>query len=151
MNIHSDVATCDRHNKHFTWSIKKMANFMPITSARFANLSEEEFAILELFSSRFGKLQDTMGTKIFPAILELTQEPGVYPTFIDKLNRLEKIGAIPSSADWQIFRKIRNQFSHEYPDDPKLNAALLNRAYEQGKILQKTFEHVKQFIAEKIK
>ncbi len=151
MSIQSHITTCDRHNKHFSWSIQKMAHFMPMTSERFENLSEEEFAILEVFSSRFGKLQDALGTKVFPSILELTQEPGVYPTFIDKLNRLEKIGAIPSSADWQGFRKIRNQFSHEYSDDPKLNAALLNRAYEQGKILQKVFLHIKKFIAEKIK
>lgn len=151
MNIQSYLAICEKHNKHLAWSIKKMANFMPITGARFEKLSEEELSVLEMFASRFGKLQDALGTKVFPTILELTQEPGIYPTFIDKLNRLEKMGAIPSSHAWQNFRKIRNQFSHEYPDDPDLNANLLNRAYEQGKILQQTFEHVKKFIHEKLK
>ena len=150
MNIQSHILTCDRHNKHFSWSIKKMADFMPMTGDRFNQLSEEEFAVLEVFSTRFGKLQDALGTKVFPAILELTQEPGVYPIFIDKLNRLEKMGAIPSSLEWQNFRKIRNQFAHEYPDDPDLNASLLNLAYEQGKVLQQAFLHVKKFICEKI-
>ncbi|MGJ7458779.1 hypothetical protein [Halomonas sp. RA08-2] len=50
---------------------------------------------------------------------------------IDKLNRLEKLGFLESSEQWQQLRAIRNGFSHDYPDDPDdpgKNAALFNLA-----------------------
>jgi hypothetical protein len=150
LDIQSYILTCERHNKHLTWALGKMANTIPLTGAHFNSLSEESLAILEMFASRFTKLQDALGNKVLPAILELTQEPGEYPSFIDKLQRLEKIGAIPCSADWQQFRKIRNQFVHDYPDDADLNAANVNAAYEQAIKLQQVFEHIKKFIAKRI-
>lgn len=148
--IQSYLLTCDRHNKHLTWALGKMTHFIPISGAQFNNLSEENLAILEMFASRFTKLQDALGNKVLPAILELTQEPGEYPSFIDKLHRLEKIGAIPSTVDWQNFRKIRNQFVHDYPDDGDLNAANVNAAHEQAIKLQQVFEHIKKFISQRI-
>ena len=74
-----------------------------------------EIAVLDQFSTRFGKLQDAMGAKLFPAVLELTKEQGELKAFIDKLNRLEKIGAIQSADDWLLLREVRNTFSHDYP------------------------------------
>ncbi|MCX7120998.1 MAG: nucleotidyltransferase domain-containing protein [Gammaproteobacteria bacterium] len=150
-NIESCVAIAERHNKRLSWAIKKMASFMPLTAERFEKLSDEEVAILDMFSTRFGKLQDILGVKVLPMILELTEEPGVYLTFIDKLNRLEKMLAIPSADDWSAFRKVRNSFTHDYPDNPKLNASLLNAAYEQGKKLQSTFDYIKNYIQKTIK
>ncbi len=57
-----------------------------------------------------------MGAKLFPAALEITKEPGDLKAFIDKLYRLEKIGAITSAEDWLLMREARNTFSHDYPD-----------------------------------
>ena len=148
--IQSYLATCERHNKHLTWALGKMDDFIPLSGVHFSSLSEEDLAVLEMFVSRFTKLQDSLGNKVLPAILELTQEPGDYPSFIDKLHRLEKIEAIPSCADWQNFRKIRNQFVHDYPDDADLNAANVNAAYAQAKKLQQVFEHIKTFIARRL-
>ena len=69
-----------------------------------------------------------METKLFPAVLELTKESGYLAIFLDKLNRLEKIGAISSVEQWLILREMRNQFFHDDPDDPALQVALLNKA-----------------------
>ena len=140
------LTTADRHNARLTWAMDQMQKFMPLTPEQFEKLTDNQLAALEMFSSRFGKLQNTLGTKILPAILEITQEPGEYPTFIDKLNRLEKMGAIPSADAWTEFREIRNQFTYDYPEDSKLNSDLLNRAYPQGKILQSTFYYIKNYI-----
>lgn len=150
-NIELSMETAERHNKRLTWAINQMKKFMPLTAERFEKLTDEELAALEMFASRFGKLQNILGTKILPAILEVTQEPGEYPTFIDKLNRLEKMSAIPSADEWTAFREIRNQFTHDYPEDPQLNANLLNGAYKQGKKLQNTFAHIKKYIQKNIK
>lgn len=89
-----------------------------------------DLAILDQFASRFGKLQDVMGAKLFPAVLELTKEPGDLKAFIDKLYRLEKIGAIASADNWLLMREISNVFSHDYTDDPHLQAEMLNKAYQ---------------------
>lgn len=55
-----------------------------------AQLNDVELAVLDQFSTRFGKLQDLMGAKLFPGVLELTKDPGELKAFIDKLYRLEK-------------------------------------------------------------
>ena len=86
-----------------------------------------------------------MGARLLPGVLDLTQEPGEFPAFIDKLNRLEKIGAIRSAAQWLRFREMRNQFAHDYPDDPKIQASLLNKAFTLGEALLAALEHVKAF------
>lgn len=149
-DIELSLAIAEQHNKRLSWAIKKMASIMPLTAERFENLSDDELAFFDVFATRFSKLQDILGVKILPLILELTLEPGEYKTFIDKLNRLEKMGAIPASDDWEVFREIRNQFTHDYPNNPELNATLLNVAYEQGKKLQSTFEYIKKYIKKTI-
>jgi len=78
---------------------------------------------------RFSKLQDVMGLNLFSAVLELTKEQGELDALVDKLNRLEKIGEIPSVEKWLMLREMHNAFSHEYPDDPEIQAAILNKAF----------------------
>ncbi len=108
---------------------------MPFTGSKLTQLSNVDLAILDQFTTRFGKLQDLMGAKLFPAVLELTKEPVELKAFIDKLNHLEKLGAIPSADQWLFMREIRNAFSHDYPDDPELLAAVLNQAVELARQL----------------
>ncbi|MES9902191.1 MAG: hypothetical protein ABW168_05845 [Sedimenticola sp.] len=59
----------------------------------------------------------------------MTKEQGDLDAFVDKLNRLEKLGAIPSAHAWLILREMRNAFSHDYSDDPEIQAAFLNKAF----------------------
>lgn len=86
-----------------------------------------------------------MGAKLFPALLELTKEPGDYPAYLDKLDRLEKIGALPSVDEWLELREMRNAFAHDYPEDSELQAATLNRAFAAAGRLQEILAHVKQY------
>ena len=58
----------------------------------FPCLAPAEVAYMDQFATRFSKLQDAMGAKLFPQVLDLVGEQGALNTFIDKLNRLEKIG-----------------------------------------------------------
>jgi len=106
-----------------------------------------ELAIFDQFIVRFSKLQDAIGAKLLPAVIELTYEEGELTTFIDKLNRLEKMGALPSVTDWLKLRTMRNQFAHDYPDDPEIQSSLLNKAYQLAKVLLSDFAHIKQFSA----
>jgi hypothetical protein len=70
---------------------------------------------LDAFVSRFGRLQDTVGDKLLPALLvALAEKTG---PAIDNLDRAEKFGFIESTDVWLEMRKLRNQMVHEYIED----------------------------------
>ena len=94
-------------------------------------MSVEQRRLLDQMAYRFAKLQDSMGIKVLPGLLELAEEP--FPenaTFAEKLQRIERLGALESVNKWRILRELRNQISHEYEDAPSLKAATLNRFLE---------------------
>lgn len=81
---------------------------------------------LDAFVSRFGRLQDTVGDKLLPALLSaLAEKPG---PAIDNLDRAEKFGFIASADVWMEMRKLRNQMVHEYIED----LAILSSALRSG-------------------
>jgi len=92
------------------------------------NLNDDQVQSLDQFILRFSKLQDAMGGRLFPAILQYLQEQYEERPMLDKLNRLEKLGFIQRTEAWQVIRMARNKFAHEYPDDFAKNAALINLA-----------------------
>lgn len=120
---------CETHAERLRWAMGTLSNTFPLTAQKIESLSPIDLAVFDQFVVRFSKLQDAMGAKLFPAILELTHEQGELSAFIDKLNRLEKIGAISSAAQWLKLREMRNQFAHDYPEDPEIQAGLLNKAF----------------------
>ena len=138
---------CEPHADRLNWAMTELQPHFPLSATSLGDLTDLEIAVLDQFSTRFGKLQDAMGAKLFPAILELTKEQGELKAFIDKLNRLEKIGAIQSADDWLLLREVRNAFSHDYPDDLELQASVLNQAYQLARDLLTVFEGVKTFAA----
>ena len=140
------IKICDRHADRLNWAKTQLQNHMPFTGFALKHLNDVELAILDQFSTRFGKLQGLMGAKLFPAVLEITKEPGELKAFIDKLYRLEKIGAIASADDWLLMREARNSFSHDYPDDQELQAASLNKAFELATQLLDVLNGIKAFV-----
>ena len=121
---------CERHVYHLFHALSSIRAFWPLTGESYANLTDEQVQDVDQFILRFTKLQDTMGSRLFPAILHYLTEPFDDRPMLDKLNRLEKLGFIDSVEKWQTVRNIRNNFAHDYPDDPDKNAAQLNLAFE---------------------
>lgn len=67
---------------------------------------------LEAFVSRFGRLQDTIATKLLPRwLMALAEEPG---SQIETLNRAERLGVLESADRWLEARQLRNRLIHEY-------------------------------------
>ena len=128
-DYHAALDVCTRHSERLIWAMKYLHHYFPLSVERLQALDNTELAVLDQFSTRFSKLQDAMGAKLFPAVLEITKEQGELMAFLDKLYRLEKMGAIPSAENWLLLREIRNEFSHDYPDDPTLQSMRLNKAY----------------------
>ena len=71
-----------------------------------------------------------MGQRLFRLIMNMMGEDAESMPFIDVLNRLEKMGRIPSVEEWRRLREIRNQVSHEYDDDPEYMATALNAVFD---------------------
>jgi hypothetical protein len=42
---------------------------------------------------------------------------------------------------------MRNQFAHDYPDDPEIQSALLNKAFGMARQLLQCLDHVVRFAA----
>lgn len=81
---------------------------------------------LDAFVSRFGRLQDTVGDKLLPALLSaLAEKTG---PAIDNLDKAEKFGFIDSADVWMEMRRLRNQMVHEYIED----LAVLTSALRSG-------------------
>ncbi|MDN3522975.1 hypothetical protein [Halomonas ramblicola] len=119
---------CQRHLHHLQHALGSLEGKLPLTGQQLASLDDDSVQDLDQFVLRFGRLQDAMGARLLPATLAVLQEPYEDRPMIDKLNRLEKLGFLESGDQWQQLRIIRNRFSHDYPDDPEKNAALLNLA-----------------------
>lgn len=136
---------CRKHAKRLRWALDSLRPRFPLAPTDLDFLSDKEHAIIDQFVLRFSKLQDAMGARLFTALLDLLQEPGELDAFIDKLNRLEKLGAISSALLWQRFREMRNQFAHDYPDDPEIQASLLNKGFELAEDLLVSLADVEAF------
>jgi len=89
---------------------------------------------LDAFVSRFYRLQDTLGDKLLPVYLRTQLEP--IGTVLDNLNRAEKLGLIPSVADWIEARSLRNSLIHEYIEDMDLFRQSILRALELVPMLE---------------
>jgi len=144
-NIKSILTTCDKHVERLRWSMTHIEPMIPFTPERFSSLSDKEVAICDSFASRFSKLQDLMGSKLFDMILTLGEEPIEALTFIDKLNRLEKMHVLQDAQQWREIRLVRNLLSHDYPEESEINAQNFNQAFQMAKTLLNTYEQVKQY------
>ena len=144
--IEGILTTCNIHSKRLRWSMKKIHPLIPIDATTFSHLSEEEVAVFDQFAARFSKLQNYMATKLFPLVLEITEEPMDSSAFIDKLNKLEKLEVIPSTEQWLEFRNTRNRFTHDYPEDSEKNSDVFNKAFSEASELLKIYDDIKQYI-----
>jgi hypothetical protein len=50
--------------------MEKVEKHFPLDSEKYLNLQPEELSFLDQLIFRFAKLQDTMGGRLFPVILE---------------------------------------------------------------------------------
>ena len=144
--VQANLDTCERHASRLAWAMSTLSSLKPLTPDKLNSLTPIDLAVLDQFVARYSKLQDAMGARLLPSVLELTQEQGALVAFIDKLNRLEKIGAIASAEQWQQYREMRNQFAHDYPDDPEIQASLLNKGFRLAASLLQELDSVKTFV-----
>jgi len=132
---------CDVHVDRIELAFSRIKHHFPVTGKTMKALSPEDLGFFELFTSRFGKLQDLMGAKLFEALLfEMRQDVGV--SLRDKINQLKKFNINIDSVLWFKLRDIRNQAIHEYPDNYDLLAKYLNALYENTPVLLGIYQSI---------
>ncbi|MBK8118746.1 MAG: hypothetical protein IPK39_05640 [Sulfuritalea sp.] len=98
--------------------------------------SDEHSEMLDAFVSRYGRLQDTLGDKLLPALLRAgLEKTGAQ---LDNLLRAEKLGWMESTQTWIELRELRNRLVHEYMESAGDLLDALQQALQGVSILTKT-------------
>ena len=110
----------------------------PFTAEAAAQLGQQPDLAerVDAFVSRFGRLQDTVGDKLLPALLRALGER--MGAAIDNLDRAERLGLLPSADEWMTIRRLRNQMIHEYIEDPVVLADALQAGHDSVPLLLDT-------------
>lgn len=72
----------------------------------------EELDKFESLTSRFARISDILTQKVLKTIFLLLRED--VKTFIDRINKAEKLEMIDSSEQLKTIRDLRNEIAHEY-------------------------------------
>lgn len=141
------LAECALHVMILNEGLGEARERMPLPAD--GSIEKDMLRVLDQIAYRFGKLQDSMGGKVMPSILELAQETvPVNATFVEKLHILERIGAVPSADEWKKLWVIRNALAYEYPDDPELRTSAIHRFLDGAVELSNFYKFVESYIAE---
>ena len=145
--IKSTLAEQDGNFIHLHNALGKLKPYLPINPAHLED--RDVVSHIDQMIFRFTKIQDGMGRRFIPLIVEMLEADTSEMTFIDKLNRLEKFGLITSS-EWHVYRKIRNDLAHTYPEEKDELADAINAAMVAIQPLEVTFFKMRHFCQEKL-
>ncbi len=116
-----------------------------IESAAMLETDDDLSETTEAFTSRFSRLQDTLGDKLIPYLLSQLGEQEA--TFVDNLDKAEKLGWVGDADNWMEMRKLRNQMVHEYIEDLNILTDALNSANIWLPEMLKTAENLNKEMA----
>jgi len=134
------------HSERMSFAREKIKMHFPLEREKYIQLQPETLSFFDQLIFRFSKLQDSMGGKLFPAILEnLGEETNSLP-FIDRLAKLEQLNILPSADDWMLLRETRNMLTHEYPfiNDEVIDG--LNLLYNHCELILEIWEKINNYI-----
>lgn len=122
---------CDIHLERLNYAHDRLNRVFLLDAQSYNSLSDSDITLIDQMIYRITKLQDTMGSKLFPQTLKSLGEDYSDQPFLDVLNRLEKLELIPDHQQWIMMREVRNQLSHEYPSETEeiiegLNSLFIN-------------------------
>jgi hypothetical protein len=146
--LHQIFDICALHLMRMDFAKSKVEPFLPLNRDNYYDLDDITIGFLDQFIFRFSKLQDIMGSRLFPSILELLAEPVSEKAFIDILNRLEKLEIIESALQWIELRKIRNDIAHEYPASITERIEGINILFDNLELLKQIVEKCRSVFKE---
>lgn len=112
-----EVAHLQRSSASLEKSLARCVSLTPSPGQSFED--EESFDAL---TSKFARTADILTQKVLKTLVMLLREDA--PTFIDRMNLCEKLGAIPSAKSLIEIRDLRNTIAHEYAVDDLMDLYL---------------------------
>ncbi len=131
----------DKHEERLRYVVDKIKSWHELNTEILND--PEKVETIDAFLFRFSKMQDTMGEKLFPLILEILGEESRNKPFIDIINRLEQLEILPSANKWKELRKIRNLLIHTYPWEQEILIKELKEAIRASEELIKVYDGIK--------
>lgn len=125
----------DKEIKHLDYAAEQ-AFGVPLTLGAVETLDDNpELAMrIEAFTSRFCRLQDTLGDKFLPDLLKSLGEPD--RALLINLEKAEKYGWLESAENWIALRQLRNQMIHEYIENAQTLFDALTAATSNTNVLK---------------
>jgi hypothetical protein len=105
----------------------------------------EKIKTIDTFIYRFIKLQDLMGEKLFKVFLDEIGEYKDSMSLVDVLDKLEKFGIVKDANSWMKYRKLRNQLTHEYPNNEEEIIAGIKLAIRVFDEIETILENIKSY------
>jgi hypothetical protein len=137
--IESSVRECDAHLRWIERNRELLADAFPLAASDLEGADERTIELVDQLIYRFTKLQDSMARRLLPSFYALLEGRDDSVPFLDMLHRLEQLGLLTSAADWQLFRALRNNLSHDYPETIKQTTLTLNQLYAEWPKLREMF------------
>ena len=113
--INEVIEKANLHKDRLKLALEEIKAWENLDSDIFENF--EKIKTIDTFIYRFIKLQDVMGEKLFKTFLNEIGEYKDNMSLLDILDKLEKFEIIEDAYQWMEYRKLRNQLTHEYPNN----------------------------------
>jgi len=147
--LNAVINECKKHLKRMNYAYQRLEIKMPITPELILQQSEEDIALIDHFIYRFSKLQDSIGQKLFKAVLNILDEEVENKSAIDIFNRLEQLEVIKDYDTWKDLRDLRNELAHEYEEDEVKLAESLNLLFVKKSELEQYLNNILSYLAKR--
>lgn len=144
--LENALRIADIHADRLEWAANALSSYFPMKAIKLESLSYEDTMKLDFYTNRFARLQDQLGQKVFPLVIKCLEGIDEQISFNDILYKLDKWEIIKDADQWAELRKIRNDISHEYPDDKEKMAEALNKSYEMRHLLLNCLKRIHAII-----
>ena len=114
-----------------------------LTVEKFNFIEAKDRALFDAYIKRFASIQDFLGAKIFPLLIEISGIGSVKMTEV--LYQMEREGVIDSIDNWIELREIRNELEHDYPDELEEALRDLKFCIDGFSLLKSYVQNAKQF------
>ena len=144
LKVQKYINECKKHSIRIEEAFEEIKDIFPLSGKKYLTLTNMEVKTIDQYLFRFSKMQDTIGEKLFRLVVEDFVENIDGMTFIDILNRLEKVGILQNAGEWRTLRKARNSIAHQYDDDENEMADAINSIFAQKDVLLSIFDNIEQ-------
>lgn len=149
--INSNLNRLKKLTLRLNESYDMISQCMPLDIESFDpdNETKEQLMFLDAFRAHFSDLQDVIGKSIFSLIMYIDEEEStsIRLSTRERINLMEQKKLLDANF-WREIREIRNNFSHEYPDEHREKADNLNAAWKNTMELINVYQKIEKYLCD---